>query len=72
MKNLDELFNKIKFSTILTTGRTGSDYLQGWHALFPRQATRFHAHIPAPGSLIPTKNAAPYGEYVVSALCGVP
>ena len=29
MKNLDELFNKIKFSTILTTGRTGSDYLQG-------------------------------------------
>ena len=29
MKNLDELFNQIKFSTILTTGRTGSDFLQG-------------------------------------------
>ena len=29
MKNLDELFNKIKFSTILTTGRTSSDYHQG-------------------------------------------
>ena len=29
MKNLDELFNQVKFSTILTTGRTGSDYLQG-------------------------------------------
>ena len=29
MKNLDELLNKIKFSAILTTGRTGSDYLQG-------------------------------------------
>ena len=29
MKNLDELFNKIKFATILTTGRTGSDYLHG-------------------------------------------
>ena len=28
MQNLDELYNKIKFSTILTTGRTGSDYLQ--------------------------------------------
>ena len=29
MKNIDELFNQINFSTILTTGRTGSDYLQG-------------------------------------------
>ena len=29
MKSLDELFNQINFSTILTTGRTGSDYLQG-------------------------------------------
>ena len=29
MKSLEELFNKINFSTILTTGRTGSDYLQG-------------------------------------------
>jgi len=29
MKKLDELYNQIKFCTILTTGRTGSDYLQG-------------------------------------------
>ena len=29
MQNLDELFTQINFSTILTTGRTGSDYLQG-------------------------------------------
>ena len=29
MKKLDELFNQIEFATILTTGRTGSDYLQG-------------------------------------------
>jgi hypothetical protein len=29
MKSLEELFNQISFSTILTTGRTGSDYLQG-------------------------------------------
>ena len=29
MKSLDELVNQINFSTILTTGRTGSDYLQG-------------------------------------------
>ena len=28
MKKLDELYNRINFSTILTTGRTGSDYLQ--------------------------------------------
>ena len=28
MKNLDDVFNQIQFSTILTTGRTGSDYLQ--------------------------------------------
>ena len=29
MKSLEVLFNQINFSTILTTGRTGSDYLQG-------------------------------------------
>ncbi len=29
MKDLEEYFNKINYSTILTTGRTGSDYLQG-------------------------------------------
>ncbi len=28
MKNFDEIYNKIEFATILTTGRTGSDYLQ--------------------------------------------
>jgi len=27
--NLDQIFSDIKFSTILTTGRTGSDYLHG-------------------------------------------
>ncbi len=29
MRNLEDLYNNIKFYTILTTGRTGSDYLQG-------------------------------------------
>lgn len=29
MEDLDQIYNKIKFSTILTTGRTGSDYLHG-------------------------------------------
>ena len=28
MGNLEDLYNNIKFCTILTTGRTGSDYLQ--------------------------------------------
>ena len=28
MENLERIYNKIDFSTILTTGRTGSDYLQ--------------------------------------------
>ena len=28
MKNLNEIYSQIKFSTIMTTGRTGSDYLQ--------------------------------------------
>ena len=28
MINLNEIYSKIKFATILTTGRTGSDYLQ--------------------------------------------
>ena len=29
MRNLEDLYNNIKFYTILTTGRSGSDYLQG-------------------------------------------
>ena len=28
MQNLEEIYNKTEFATILTTGRTGSDYLQ--------------------------------------------
>ena len=29
MKLLNDIYNQIKFSTILTTGRSGSDYLHG-------------------------------------------
>ena len=28
MRSFDELYNRVNFFTILTTGRTGSDYLQ--------------------------------------------